>query len=165
MTRKTTYILGYGNSLRGDDGVGPACVERLRRDGTDGILLCGKTHLTIDDSFDIAGAETTIFVDACVSGGEPFVFHEVTPVPSPSFSSCLATPGFVLYLCRRFFNPDARAFLLAIRGYTWDTGEGLSPRAAENLTAACGFLRDILSTSFYRQHTRTIHHIAGHTFP
>jgi hypothetical protein len=55
------------------------------------------------------------------------------------------SPGAVLRMAREYFSAETAGYLLAIRGYDFDDfGEGLSGRAAGNLTQALRFLRPVL---------------------
>ena len=58
----------------------------------------------------------------------------------------------MLALCRELYGLAPRAWLLAIRGYDWDVGEGLSEGAERNLAAALDLLRNFL-TKFGGQYT------------
>jgi Ni,Fe-hydrogenase maturation factor len=72
MTR--TLIIGIGNPLRGDDGLGWRAVEMLRREAS--INEAGPTHATFDTmtchqltpelAEEVARATRVIFIDACV---------------------------------------------------------------------------------------------------
>jgi hydrogenase maturation protease len=59
-------VIGFGNSLRQDDGFGPAVVERLSgRVFDDRILLLASSTLTPELAATLADTLRVIFVDAC----------------------------------------------------------------------------------------------------
>ena len=63
-------IIGCGNLLRGDDGVGPVLVRRLFELGLPpGVRLADGGTAGMDVAFAMEGAEEVIIVDACKSGG------------------------------------------------------------------------------------------------
>ena len=77
-----TLIIGYGNPLRGDDGVGPRAAELLvEEDGVtspllpDGVQVLVCHQLTIELAPQIAEADRLILIDAIASDatttGEP----------------------------------------------------------------------------------------------
>jgi hydrogenase maturation protease len=65
-------IIGYGNPLRGDDGVGFHAAGLLAVDPRlrDAEVLAGQ-QLTPELAEDVAGASMVILVDAAVGTGEP----------------------------------------------------------------------------------------------
>jgi hypothetical protein len=52
----------------------------------------------------------------------------------------------VLALCRELYGRTPQAWILAIRGYDWDVGEGLSEGAERNLAAALDLLSDFIAS-------------------
>jgi hydrogenase maturation protease len=63
-------IIGCGNLLRGDDGVGPVLVRRLFELGLPpGVRLADGGTAGMDVAFAMDGAGEVIIVDACKSGG------------------------------------------------------------------------------------------------
>lgn len=63
-------IIGCGNLLRGDDGVGPVLVRRLFELGLPpGVRLADGGTAGMDVAFAMEGAGEVIIVDACKSGG------------------------------------------------------------------------------------------------
>ena len=64
----STWIIGYGNPHRKDDGIGPYVIEHLSADfgkGT-GIALRSLHQLDPVLAEEVQGAEVLIFVDATV---------------------------------------------------------------------------------------------------
>ncbi len=59
-------VIGFGNSLRQDDGFGPAVVEQLSgRVVDDRIVLLAPSTLTPELAATLADTRRVIFVDAC----------------------------------------------------------------------------------------------------
>jgi hydrogenase maturation protease len=71
-------IVGCGNLLRGDDGVGPILVRRLWELGVpeDVTLVDGGTG-GMDVAFKMRGARSVTLVDACTTGSPPGTLFEV----------------------------------------------------------------------------------------
>jgi hydrogenase maturation protease len=138
-------ILACGNPSRGDDALGPLLIERLGAlpEPIPGLTLDLLTdfQLQIEHALDLVGRDLAIFVDAALTGSEPYTFEPVCPETAPSITTHAMAPGGVLRVYRQITGsepPDCR--LLAIRGYRFALGEGLSARAQENLDAALAFL-------------------------
>ena len=66
-----TLIIGCGNLLRGDDGVGPLLIRHLwERELPAGVRLVDGGTAGMDVAFKMRGADRVILVDACRSGNE-----------------------------------------------------------------------------------------------
>lgn len=63
-------VVGCGNLLRGDDGVGPVLVRHLWERGVpDGARLVDGGTAGMDVAFQMRGAERVVIIDACLIGG------------------------------------------------------------------------------------------------
>jgi len=68
----STVVIGCGNPLRGDDGVGPECVRRLSARGLPaGMVAIDAGTAGFDVVLRMREAAEVIVVDACVSGRPP----------------------------------------------------------------------------------------------
>ena len=145
MARATVLVIGYGNPGRLDDGLGPALAAAIERMALPGVTVDADYQLSIEDALEVAGHDIVVLADADVSGPEPFYFRPLEPTPGVGFSSHSVSPGALLALAREEFGAGAQAWVLGIRGYEFDGfGEGLTPRAAENLASAVTALRDMI---------------------
>jgi len=71
-------IIGCGNLLRRDDGVGPLLIRRLWDLGPPpGVRLADGGTAGMDVAFQIDGATELIIVDACRTGAAPGTVFEV----------------------------------------------------------------------------------------
>lgn len=142
-------IIGYGNPGRLDDGLGPALAAEFEKMALKGVTVDSDYQLTVEDASAIAKHEIVIFVDASVSGDEPFYFERLKSSESPmSFSSHSVEPGAVVALAQELFGSLAKAYVLGIRGYEFNEfGEKLSEKAKENLKKAVDFLVDVIKNN------------------
>jgi hydrogenase maturation protease len=61
-------VIGFGNSLRQDDGFGPVVVERLSaRVNDERVVLLAPSTLTPELAATLADTRRAIFVDACAT--------------------------------------------------------------------------------------------------
>lgn len=142
---KTTLVCGFGNPGRRDDGLGPALVALLESDPalkkrTD-IRTEARLQLNIEDALTISAVEEVIFADASTQAKPPFEFKKIRPKAKLAFSTHALAPASVLALCRELYGRTPEAYLLGIRGYRWELGEGLTARADGNLDRAMAFLK------------------------
>lgn len=95
----------------------------------------------MEDALSVSESDTVIFVDAAVSGEEPFSFTELEPADEITFTTHAVSPGSVLALCHEMYGKAVRAYVLAIRGYGWEFLEELTPVAQKNLDQALCFIK------------------------
>jgi hydrogenase maturation protease len=137
-------VIGIGNPSRGDDALGSLFIERatelLRADIESGrVELLTDFQLQIEHALDLAGRERVVFVDASVRAKAPYEYARVEPGRDDSFSSHALSPAAVLDTHRSVVGEPPPSWVLAIRGESFELGDGLSPAAAENLEAALRF--------------------------
>lgn len=71
-------VVGCGNLLRGDDGVGPILVRHLWERGVpDGLRLVDGGTAGMDVAFQMRGAERVVIVDASATGATPGTTYRV----------------------------------------------------------------------------------------
>ena len=135
-----SLLIGYGNPWRGDDGLGPELVRRFW--DQEHLEL---QELSLDLIEDLASWDAVVFVDAALDG-PAFELRELGDggtTHSP-FTHHIS-PEELCQLTEALYGRRPRSFLLSIRGYEFDFGEGLSPRAQANLARAEGRLRKLLA--------------------
>lgn len=145
MNPAPVLIIGIGNPSRGDDALGPLCVERLEALALPGVELLTDFQLQVEYALDLAGRERVIFVDASVCAPAPFSYQPVTPAEDASYSSHELSPAAVLHAYQKLYGDPPPAWVLGIRGYGFELGEAVSPEAAENLGLALRYLEQSLA--------------------
>jgi hydrogenase maturation protease len=147
--RSTLLVLGYGNPSLGDDALGPELLarlerERARRPDWAGIGLLTDFQLQIEHALDLEDRGLVLFIDASVSCAAPFAFSPVAPERDTSYTTHALSPAAVLRVwvdLKGTLPPPA--FLLTVRGYSFELGDRLSEQARANLEAAFTFARDL----------------------
>ena len=80
-------VIGYGNTLRADDGLGPAVAERLGSEWADedvGVLSCQL--LTPELAEPVSRAEIVVFIDAAAASFLQTLFRSLPPaICSPTW--------------------------------------------------------------------------------
>lgn len=75
-------VVGCGNLLRGDDGVGPILIRHLWEGGPPaGVRIVDGGTAGMDVSFQMRGARRVVLVDAASTGAEPGTVYRV---PGPA---------------------------------------------------------------------------------
>jgi len=145
-------IMCYGNPGRLDDGLGAAFAEKLEKSAPSNVTVDVDYQLTVEDAATVAENDVVVFVDAAVSGPEPFFFREVKSIPAISFSSHSVDPENLLALAEELFSANTKGYALGIRGYEFNEfGEILSPGAEKNLTAALEYFLPVLQDGCFHE--------------
>jgi len=134
MNHQRCLILGLGNPLRGDDGVGPRVVaELLRRGLPDGVTAVDGGTGGLDLLHLLEGWEHAIIVDAAELGRKPgeflrFTLEEAHLVRSlVSLSSHAAGLADALALARALGQALPDIVIYGVQPERMDWQEGLSP--------------------------------------
>ena len=146
MTRKRVLVLGYGNPGRQDDGLGPAAALEIGGQGLPEVTAYDAYQLNIEDAADVAEHDVVWFIDAAKTG-PPFAVSALSPAVSVDFTSHIVRPETILAIAAQCYERTPQAFLLAIRGYTFEFLEALTPGAARNLRLAMAVLAERLQTT------------------
>ena len=127
-----TLILGVGNVLRGDDGIGPALIRNLQGKVGCGLLDCGETPENCLREIIDFRPSTIIIVDAADWGGPAGEIRQVRPeeISNPSFSGHTASLG----LCLDYLRAHLRARIIVI-GVQSGKREFLDPISPEGKRA------------------------------
>lgn len=138
-------VIGYGNRGRGDDALGPMLADAVEALSLPNVTVQVGHQLQIEDAVEVAEHDAVIFADADVGADPPFVLRAVAPQMQPCITTHSVPPGEVLGLARELFAAATLGYVLAIRGYRFDTfDEELSDDARANLAAALATLEPIL---------------------
>ncbi|HOW85706.1 MAG TPA: hydrogenase maturation protease [Candidatus Aminicenantes bacterium] len=143
LLREPTCLVGVGNPLRRDDGVGPWIVAAVRRAGiAGGPVLVDAQDVPENFVPSIARGEArnVVFIDAAAAAGEPgtVVFG---PLADFAEAGSYSTHKMALALSGKFLEAAGkRPFLLGIVPAELDFGQGLTA-AVEQAAAS---LRDLI---------------------
>lgn len=141
--RQQIAVIGYGNSLRRDDGAGIVLAEMLvSRWKACGIpaRLITNVQLLPEMAEDLAreGVAVVIFIDtSAVSSPSMQVAEiEIKPVeiqPSTASTGHQLDPATLLLYTAMLYGHQPHAWLVTIPGLDFDHGEGFSPQVRQLL--------------------------------
>jgi len=127
MAGKKVLILGIGNRLRGDDGVGSILAERLGKKILDiPIIDAGDVPENYLGPIEASGAELALVLDAANLGASPgdLSLVEMTQLKQMGVSTHTANLALVFRAIPEAKRPEA--VLLAIQPEQTGAGQGLS---------------------------------------
>jgi hydrogenase maturation protease len=141
-------VFGWGNASRGDDALGPLCVERLRASlaADAGVECLDDYQLQIEHALDLAGRREVLFVDASLDCAAPFEVQELHAGPDPSFTTHALSPQALMQVFSDVQGEEPPpCTLLAIRGQHFELGEPPGAAALGNLEEALHWIRTWLA--------------------
>jgi len=138
----SVLVLGLGNPLRGDDGVGPRLVEELtRRRLPEGVMALDGGTGGLDLLQVLEGWQRVVVVDAADVGREPGQFVRFTPdqarlaQAAERFSLHHAGLGEVLALANALGRALPHMVIFGVQPAEVGWREGLSPAVETALSA------------------------------
>ncbi len=142
-----TLVIGYGNTLRGDDGVGYRLAEVVGSWQMDNVVAYPCHQLTPELAADIAESDRVIFVDATPPQNphSPLVLERLqTGQQGIGFTGHHSSPAALLGLVNDLYGRQPVAYALLLPSWTMDYSETLSPIAQTGLKQGLKRLQDFL---------------------
>ncbi len=143
-------VLGVGNELRQDDGVGLWLARRLRAEFAGGLEVEETSELDLSLAPRLSACARLLVLDATAQAeAAPFrllPLEAAEAIRTPrGFATHLFDWGLLLATARDLYGQAPPAELLAVAGERFGYGEGLSPACAGNAEQALVFLRGLVA--------------------
>jgi hydrogenase maturation protease len=136
-------VIGYGNMLRGDDGVGPRVAEAVTALNLPGVRTLVCPMLTPELADQISQARVAIFVDAAVDVPNEVQLRKLEPNDSSQLMAHAADPRTMLALARDVFGHAPEAWWLTIPAVNLDFCEELSPETQRGFEEALEKIQEL----------------------
>lgn len=140
--------IGYGNPLRGDDGVGwhvAQCMALENQDADVEIEVCHQLMPELAEP--ISRADLVIFIDAAADRPPGKIYCEpveAAPLP-PGAMSHHCTPASLLYNVEALYCTFPRAVMLSVGSASFGFTEELSPVAIEAVPLLVERVRELIA--------------------
>ncbi len=138
MKTSNFLVIGYGNTLRGDDGVGPRVAEAVGALRLPGVRTLICQQLSPEHADPISQADAVVFVDAAVDAPKEVQLRPLEPNDSSQLMAHAADPRTMLALARDVFGHAPKAWWLTIPAVQMEFGEDLSPETKRGMNDAVG---------------------------
>jgi len=137
-------IVGYGNPLRGDDGLAWWVIEELSREGLpDDVEVIVQHQLTPELALSVSRAARVLFIDASRVGTPGNITSEsVKAQPLKSTFSHEFSPATILSLVEQLYGKCPEATIISLCGENFDHGELLSPKVKAGLPRLMDLIRE-----------------------
>jgi hydrogenase maturation protease len=129
-------VIGYGNTLRGDDGVGPRVAEAIEELNLPGVEVLVCQLLSPEYADPVSRAHTVVFVDAAVDTPREVQLRKLEPGESSQLMAHAADPRTMLALARDVYGHVPQAWWLTIPAMKLDFSEELTPEAQRGFAEA-----------------------------
>jgi hydrogenase maturation protease len=131
-------VIGYGNELRRDDGLGPAVARAVAARTRPGVTALAVPQLLPELAEAIAAAARVVFVDASAAGGAVRC-DPLTGEAAPRLGHA-SDPRWLLALARGVYGARPPAWLLSVPAGDLGQGEGLSLLARRGVAEAVALI-------------------------
>jgi len=144
-------LVGYGNTLRGDDGLGPFTVEGLQDVGAEcqvDAQTAVLAQLDVTLASEMSDVTLVIFVDARDDGDEEAVkvqrvFPTARPLNLRHTSHSLGIPD-LLRMAQDWFGSRPACYAVMPKGYDFSLSESISPNAQRTARQARSKIVEII---------------------
>jgi hydrogenase maturation protease len=150
MTR--ILIVGYGNPLRSDDGLGWRAAEELSRSlSLPEVEVLTRQQLTPELADNLTRADAVFFIDAA-RGGQPGDLRcdPVTAQPG-TLQTHQCSPAGLLVLAQQLYGASPRAFVVSLCGECFDHGAALSATVEAGLPKLTALVKKMVREMIERQ--------------
>ncbi len=147
--RPRVLIIGYGNPLRGDDGIGWRLAQELSETlASDEVAVLAQHQLTPELAEPISRAECVIFMDATIEGTPGrLVYAPLKPAElAPGSFTHNVNPATLLALAQALYEHCPEARVLAVTGASFGYTEQLSPVVAAVVPEALARVKQEIMT-------------------
>ena len=141
-------VIGYGNSLRSDDGVGPRVAEAIEALQLPDVRTLVCQLLTPEYADPIARASRVIFVDAAVDKTDRVHFRKLDPGETSQLMAHAADPRTMLALARDVFGHAPEAWWLTSPAMNLGFGTVYSPETEAGFQAAIAAIKTLVCDNF-----------------
>jgi len=141
-------VIGYGNELRGDDGIGQQVARAVAAWNLPGVRALAVRQLTPELAEDLAHAHDAIFIDAYRADAiEADVYvRPIIPDSCCDLSGHSGDPDALLALAQAIYGQHPRAWLIAIPATSCEYGADLSRGAKAGVSRALCLIRALVTS-------------------
>lgn len=143
-----TLVIGYGNALRGDDGVGYRVAEAVEAWNLPEVLTKPCHQLTPELAADLAEADQVIFVDATPPQNpcSALIFERLLVKGSQEMISAHhSTPQHLLAMSQLLYGQVPVAYALWLPTRDFGFSEQLSPIAKSGMRQSLAQIRHLIA--------------------
>lgn len=139
-----TLVIGYGNALRSDDGVGVFLASRLAEERLPEVEVRTFHQLPLEIADELADFRRIILVD-CSSAGPAVQIKKVVPAAGGAApGSHHLGPETLAALAEKIYRTSPDIYLCTVRGENFDFGDRMTEGTLRRAQRAADRIRSIL---------------------
>ena len=137
-------IIGYGNSLRNDDGVGQKVAQEIEQLFYPYVKSIYQHQLTPELVEFISNCSIVIFVDACIDHNMVNLINLTDKERKENYNGHYSSPEYLLYLTNLIYHQSPQSYLISIPIENIDLGENISSLAQNGMKRAIEIIINII---------------------
>lgn len=144
-------VIGYGNSLRSDDGAGQRVAEAVSSWNMEHVRSIAAHQLSPELAEEISRTDVVIFVDAATST-PPLAavkLESIAPLSDQIISTHYTDPRTLLALAQTLYQTTPLAYWILIPAANFEFGEQLSSCTADGVKQALLTIQDLIHNSSF----------------
>lgn len=139
-----TLVIGYGNVLRSDDGVGVFLAARLAEEGIREVEVRTFHQLPVELADDLPRFRRVILVD-CSSSGPAVQIRKISPEGGRTSGSHHLGPEALAALAEKVYGASPEIYLCTVRGEDFEFGDRMTEATLRRAERAAERIRSILN--------------------
>lgn len=151
MKPRHLLIIGYGNTLRRDDGVGVMVAEAVAELDLPGVQTITRHQLVPELAEPVSQARAVVFVDADVKTKGEAILSLIKPTPNAQILAHAVDPRSLLTLSKQMYGRSPKAWTLSIPVEDMGFGDGLSPLAEAGRSMAVKLILNLAQKPVSRE--------------
>ena len=147
---RSVLVIGYGNTLRGDDGFGVAAAEQLREtEQPDRVKVLTCQQLTPELASEMSKVDRVIMIDAA-RGDTPglITVSKVEPESDLTTFTHELRPSTLLACSQGLYGTCPETFLVSVTGYAFDFSDELSDSMTRMVSQVLIRVRELIGQEF-----------------
>lgn len=133
MSARKICFIGFGNTIRSDDGLGPYIIAQLEQ------RLCRYDNFTFITlhQIDLALAPSLIeyneiiFIDAAVDIDDEVIIEKIIPAQTFAFTTHTGSIQQLLHIASKLYSAVPICRIMRVRGHEFGFGEELSEKGKQ----------------------------------
>lgn len=142
-------VIGYGNTLRSDDGAGQIVANQIATWSLPNVRSLAVHQLTPELAEDLANSDIVIFVDAVISSKQNSEKIEINTLECERQYLNLGhteNPRSLLYLSNFLYTKSPKAYWILIPAINFDFGEEISLITKKGITQSLEKIDQIINS-------------------
>lgn len=137
-------VIGYGNPLRSDDGIGQEIAKEIAQRQLPNVAAIAVHQLTPELAEKLVQTDRVIFVDASTDRTTTVQIHSITLANTGITSGHCCAPSVLLAMTQMLYGKHPQAWWVTVPGENFTLGESLSAVAQQGVETALRTIEELI---------------------